>query len=163
MYNTLELKKYTAEDFPLFRELTKDDEIMKYISGKGLTAEQAEKKFASILEINTDPSLGYFKVMDSESQLFLGDCKLVNYKKDPTVFEIGYLLKKEFWRRGLGTKICESLLSTAKSIDANKDVIGIIDPDNTASRQLLTKFGFHSYFVGTEDEIATEKLILKRT
>jgi hypothetical protein len=42
-------------------------------------------------------------------------------------------------------------------------VIGIIDPDNAASRQLLTKFGFQSYFVGIEDEVATEKLILKRT
>lgn len=162
MYNTLELKKYTAEDFALFRELTKDDEIMKYISGKGLTAEQAEKKFASILEINTDPLLGYFMVIDSNSHLVLGDCKLVNYRKDPTVFEIGYLLKKEFWRKGLGTKICESLLAMAKSIDANKDVIGIIDPDNAASRQLLTKFGFQSYFVGIEDGVATEKLILKR-
>lgn len=163
MYNTLTFKKYTPEDFMLFKELVKDDEIMKYISGKGLTAEQAEKKFASILDINTDPLLGYFKVIDPESQLFLGDCKLVNYKKDPTVFEIGYLLQKEFWRKGLGTKICESMLAMANHIDPNKDVVGIIDPDNAASRQLLTKFGFQRFFIGIEDDIATEKLILKRS
>ena len=32
------------EDFTLFKELVKDDVIMKYISGKGLTPEQAKKK-----------------------------------------------------------------------------------------------------------------------
>jgi len=163
MYSTLEFKKYTPEDFTLFKELVKEDEIMKYISGKGLTPKKAEKKFTSILDINTDPLLGYFKVIDSESQLFLGDCKLVNYKKDPTVFEIGYLLQKEFWRKGLGTKICESMLAMAKHIDANKDVVGIIDPNNVASRQLLIKFGFQRYFIGIENDIATEKLILKRS
>ncbi|NPE45619.1 GNAT family N-acetyltransferase [Sphingobacterium prati] len=163
MHNTLEFKKYMPEDFTLFKELVKDDVIMKYISGKGLTPEQAKKKFTSILDINADPLLGYFKVIDSASQLFLGDCKLVNYRKDPTVFEIGYLLKKEFWRKGLGTKICESLLAMAQDIDANKNVVGIIDPANIASKQLLTKFGFQSFFIGVEDDISTEKLILKRT
>lgn len=163
MLDTLSFIKYTPEDFQIYCNLVKDDEQMKYISGQGLTTEQAEKKFTSILQINADdPLLGYFKVMDAERQLFLGDCKLVHYKNDPTVFEIGYLLQKEYWRKGLGTRICTHLLALANNIDAEKHVVGIIDPDNSASRQLLTKFGFESFFIGQEDGLATEKLILKR-
>ena len=55
------------------------------------------------------------------------------------------------------------MLALATTLNPDKDIIGIIDPDNTASRQLLRKFGFESFFVGIEDDIATEKLLLKRT
>lgn len=163
MHNTLRFEKYLLEDFDAFHELVKGDDVMKYITGKGLTEEQARRKFDSILAINQDPDLGYFKVIEADTQRLLGDCKLVNYKKDPTVFEIGYLLRKEHWGKGLGTQICESMLALATTLNPDKDVIGIIDPDNTASRRLLSKFGFKSFFVGIEDDIATEKLLLKRT
>jgi len=163
MYNTLLFKKYLPEDFDAFHDLVKADDVMKYITGKGLSAGQARKKFDSILEINQDPDLGYFKVIEADTLKLLGDCKLVNYKKDPSVFEIGYLLRKEHWGKGLGTQICESMLALATTLNPDKDVIGIIDPDNTASKRLLNKFGFKSFFVGLEDALATEKLILKRT
>ncbi len=61
MYNTLLFKKYLPEDFDAFHDLVKADDVMKYITGKGLSEEQARKKFDSILEINQDPDLGYFK------------------------------------------------------------------------------------------------------
>jgi len=162
MYDQLKFEKYTEEDFPLFKELVKDDEIMKYISGKGLTAEEAQKKFAFILEINKDPQLGYFKIYDTETRAFLGDCKLVEYRKDTSVFEIGYLLRKQFWRKGIGSRICKAMLTFADTLDPGKDVVGIIDPGNDASRRLLMKFGFKSFFVGEEEGIKTEKLVLKR-
>ncbi|WP_218565419.1 GNAT family N-acetyltransferase [Sphingobacterium multivorum] len=73
------------------------------------------------------------------------------------------MLRKEHWGKGLGTQICESMLALATTLNPGKDVIGIIDPDNTASRRLLNKFGFKSFFVGIEDDIATEKLMRKRT
>lgn len=163
MHNTLIFKKYLFEDFDSFYDLVKEDDVMKYITGKGLSDEQAKRKFESILELNQDPDLGYFKVIEADTQKLLGDCKLVNYKKDPTVFEIGYLLRQEHWGKGLGTQICESMLARATALNPAKDVIGIIDPDNTASRRLLSKFGFKRFFVGIEDDMATEKLILKRT
>lgn len=78
------------------------------------------------------------------------------------MLEIGYLLKDAFWRKGFGTKICEKLLERAKEIAPNDNIIGVIDPDNIASRRLLEKFGFKSYFVGEEDGIPTEKLVLRK-
>jgi len=163
MYDGLKFEKYTSEDFLLFKELVKDDELMRYISGKGLTAEEAQKKFDSILEINKEAKLGYFKVYDAETKAFIGDCKLVEYRKDASVFEIGYLIQKQFWQKGIGSRICEAMLKLAHNLDSDKDVVGIIDPENDASRKLLMKFGFKSFFVGIEEGIATEKLILIRT
>ena len=114
------------------------------------------------------PLPAHFKTMDkysyiSNAEVGYLDQLYQNYKKDPSVFEVGYLLRQEHWGKGLGTQICESMLALATALNPNKDVIGIIDPDNTASKRLLSKFGFKSFFVGIEDDIATEKLILKRT
>jgi len=76
--------------------------------------------------------------------------------------EIGYLLKEAFWGKGYGTMVCIKLLSLAEQRWPTEDVIGIIDPENMASKKLLEKFGFKRYFIGVEDDLPTEKLILKR-
>lgn len=163
MITTLSFKKYTSADFLDYHNLVKEDEVMQYITGKGMSEVDAKKRFSFILALgHQNDSIGYFQVLEAANRTILGDCKLVYNKNDSNVFEIGYLLKKEYWKMGLGTKICEYLLCQASIIDQKKDVIGVIDPKNIASRRLLEKFGFKSYFIGQENSCTIEKLILKR-
>lgn len=158
----LQILKYKQEDFDSYYSLVTDDQVMKYITGKGMSEEQALRKFTEILQINKDDDLlGYFKVIDHDTEL-IGDCKLVRYKRDRSVLEIGYLLKRTFWKKGFGTKICQKLLEKAAEIAPNDDIVGVIDPDNIASKRLLEKFGFERYFVGEEDGVPTEKLVLHK-
>lgn|SRR5690554_5280398 len=156
-------RKYVPEDFPTYFALVSQDAPMKYITGRGMRLEEAKAKFQSILEINNcHPRLGYFQVHDVDSQEIIGECKLVTYLNEPSMFEIGYLLKSEYWKQGYGTKICKHLLALAFELDPQKDIVGIIDPENAASKALLEKFGFESYFMGVEDGKATEKFRLRR-
>ena len=160
MKDRIEFAKYRPNDFGTYYNLVKSDDVMRYITGKGLSEAAAKTMFDRFLKINQlNHRLGYFKVIDSEMQVHIGECKLVNYKKDESVFEIGYLLAEPFWNKGYGTLICEAMLTLASAIDPNKHVVGIIDPANTASRRLLEKFGFISFFMGDEDGLPTEKLI----
>lgn len=157
----LQLLKYKWDDFHDYCSLVADDHVMKYITGKAMSEEQAREKFTSIMEINEESDLlGYFKVITDHTGL-IGECKLVRYKYDPFLLEIGYLLKQTFWKQGFGTKICEQLLDRAAVVAPDTDIIGVIDPDNVASKRLLEKFGFESYFVGIEDNLPTAKLILR--
>ncbi len=135
---------------------------MRYITGKGLSEAAARNTFERFLKTNQpDPQLGYFKVIDSETGAHIGECKLIHYEKDDSVFEIGYLVKEQLWGKGYGTLICERMLALASSINPSKHIVGIIDPANAASRRLLEKFGFVSFFAGVEDDLPTEKLILR--
>lgn len=155
---TTRLTKYNENDFDLYFSLVKSDEVMRYISGAGLTKEQARMKFDSIIKVNDKHrELGYFKVYNVDD-LFIGDAKLESYVQDPNLLEIGYILKKEYWGKGYGTMICKALLNLANEIFPEREVIGIIDPDNEVSKKLLEKFGFKSYYIGTEDGLPTEKL-----
>lgn len=157
----LQLIRYTAADFAIFYSLVQDDNVMRYVAGQGLTEEQARKKFNSILEVNAiDPALGYFKIYDQGT--YLGDGKMEWNKRDNTQLEIGYILQEKYWGKGYGTKICKALLALAERTHPSTSIIGLIDPANLASKRLLEKFGFKSYFVGEEDGLPTEKLILEK-
>lgn len=159
----LSFAKYREEDYDDFYSIVQEDDVMKYITGKGLSREQARNKFNAILQLNAaDELLGYFKVFIAGNVL-IGDCKLVPYKHDPALLEIGYLLKSEYWGKGYGTRICQQMLSLADESFPANDVIGLIDPENTASKRLLEKFGFNTCFTGIEDELPTEKLMLKKS
>jgi ribosomal-protein-alanine N-acetyltransferase len=161
--NTLRFKKYLPTDFNEYFKLVKDDEVMKYITGIGMTEEQANHKFTSILDKSSiDEQLGYFKIYD-ENDAILGECKIVYNSHLENSLEIGYMLKKEFWKKGIGTKICEHLISNAKENFSTLDIIAVIDPENIASRKLLEKFNFESYWKGIENDVPTEKLILNKT
>lgn len=163
MEDRIAFRKYRPDDFEAYYSLVKSDQVMRYITGKGLSRTTAGITFDRFLETNRlDCRLGHFKVVDLEAGVPIGECKLVRYKKDESVFEIGYLLAEPFWKQGYGTLICEWLLALASATAPDKDVVGIIDPENTPSRRLLEKFGFVSFFTGVEDDLPTEKLILKR-
>ncbi|SJN41828.1 hypothetical protein FM120_13345 [Sphingobacterium faecium PCAi_F2.5] len=104
--------------------------------------------------------LGFFKVVNQKNE-FIGNCSLESYKYDAAILEIGYVLKREFWRMGYGTAILQQLVYKANNSYPNMDMIAIIDSENEASRKLLCKNGFESYFRGMEDGKFSEKLILK--
>ncbi len=158
----LQLIPYTPNDFAIFHSLVKEDAVMRYVSGQGLTEEQAQEKFASILEVNAqDPMLGYFKIYNATGA-YLGDGKMEWNKRDRTQLEIGYILKESYWGKGYGTQICSELLALAARTYPTTSIIGIIDPANIASKKLLEKFGFKSYFIGIEDGLPTEKLMLEK-
>jgi [ribosomal protein S5]-alanine N-acetyltransferase len=158
----LRFEKYKPTDFNDYFKHVQDDEVMKYISGKGLNEEQANHKFTSILKLGElDDNLGFFKVYDEYDEM-IGDCKLVYNKHLENSLEIGYILRKKHWRKGFGSMICEHLLSEANNKFPDLEVMAVIDPDNVASKKLLEKFNFESYWKGIENDKPTEKLILKR-
>ena len=157
------IRKYEVEDFETYYSLVSEDHVMKYITGKGLTKPEAQKKFAEIIEINKEEEeLGYFKVY-TEKDVHIGDCKLERYERDKNWLEIGYILKESYWGQGYGSLICERMLLLADWVAPDADVIGIIDPQNEASKRLLEKFNFRSFFIGVEDDLPTEKLRLYRS
>src|SRR5690606_10739283 len=76
---SLTFSKYVDRDFDDYYAMVKNDAVMRYITGKGLSEQQARGKFNAIIEINNrEREIGYFKVYAGEQ--FIGDCKLVRYK-----------------------------------------------------------------------------------
>lgn len=55
--------------------------------------------------------------------------------------EIGYILKPSAWGNGYATKAAERLLKFAFEDTPLTEIVGVIDPENEASRRVLMKLG----------------------
>lgn len=152
--------KFEEVDFDLYHRIVHSDAVMKYVTGEASSLERSKHRFQEILSVNELHNLGgFFKVYDRNQLIGLG--KLENYTKEVDTVEVGYLLMEEFWGIGYGSQICEDLVQFARHHNLAKFVIGIIDPDNLASKKILMKRGLETYFIGTENNVPTEKLRLK--
>jgi ribosomal-protein-alanine N-acetyltransferase len=65
----------------------------------------------------------------------------LQYLPDTDEIEIGYLLGKPYWGRGLATESALAGLEFGFGSLALPEVVGIVHPDNLASQRVLEKIG----------------------
>ncbi|MGR3979156.1 GNAT family N-acetyltransferase [Acinetobacter sp. 1207_04] len=137
-------EKFTANDFNLYFKLVSNYEVMKMITEKGLTQEEALKDFNKIIEANSlHPILGTYKVFNLAND-FVGLAKLEIKDIKDTEAELGYMLLPNYWGMGLGSIIAEDLVELAKKQKKLIKLTAIIDPINIPSRKILIKNNFNS-------------------
>ena len=135
-------KKFKKEDFPLYFQLTGNEQVMKMISGKALSKEEALQRFENILILNKKvKELGYFIVKSIHDGSFIGLAKIVLHENKEA--EIGYSLLPENWGKGYGSEISRALVKEAKHFDFIESLVAIIDPENIASKKILEKSHFN--------------------
>lgn len=137
-------EKFTTDDFNSYFKLVSNYEVMKMITEKGLTYEEALKDFSKIIETNSiHPILGTYKVFNLAND-FIGLAKLEIREIKDTEAELGYMLLPNYWGMGVGSSIAEELIKLAKEQKKLKKLTAIIDPINMASRKILIKNNFIS-------------------
>lgn len=57
-------------------------------------------------------------------------------------WEVWLLLRSKFWRKSIGAEVTSALVDVAFTTFAAKRVIGIVDPANCASLNMIQKLGF---------------------
>jgi len=153
------LEKMLPQDFEAFYALAGNEQVMELITGRALTKEEALVKFSSLLKNNKlHESLGSFMVLDMTESKLLGFAKLEITEENPEDAELGFMLLPEFWGKGYGREIAEQLMGVAELHPNLSRVYANIDPDNTASRKILLRFGFVSEMIGEIDGLPSEIL-----
>ena len=151
------MEKLMPRDFESFYALTGNEKVMAMITERPLSEEEALKKFNYFLENNElHKSFGSFKVLESGSSKLLGFAKLEIKKEKPEEAEIGYMLLPEYWGRGFGNEIAETLMKIAISDPNLTRVYANTDPNNVASRKILINNGFTSEEINELDGLPNE-------
>lgn len=162
--HNLIFSRLSTDDFRLYSRLVINGEVMKYITGKALTTDEAENRFQKALQsAEGNPLAGFHIVKSKLNNEFIGVAKLVLIDEDQ--FEIGYMLLPEHWGKGFASEIVKSLVDFARYKQVAREIIGIVDPDNPASIKVLTKFGFRLFKTGQIEglDAAYYKLILNES
>ncbi|MBP6563257.1 MAG: GNAT family N-acetyltransferase [Neisseriaceae bacterium] len=153
---------YQPHQFEDYLALVSDERVMAMITERGLARAEAQVDFAQLLQENArHPHLGNFRVEDAATGAYLGFAKLVIAHADAVEAELGYMLLPQYWGQGWGTQLAEALLARARDVPQLQQLVAIIDPQNVASRHILTRLGFVTTEVGTWEGLPAETLRLR--
>lgn len=140
----LSYTKFTPEDFPEYKALVAQDDVMRHITGSGISGEEARQRFQVALDADMKAeNLGFLAVRQIVTGQFIGLAKIVPFENG--MIEIGYALHPAFWGKGYASEITARLILYARELGFVQTLIGLVSPDNQASVNVLTKQNFSFY------------------
>jgi len=158
----IKLEKFTQADFPYYFQLVSNIRVMAMITERALGLEEAKSKYEKLLENNElEPEFGSFKVLQYDTDEFLGFAKLEVKAKNPEEAELGYMLLPEYWGQGIASTIAKKLIDISDRHSSLMRITAVIDPNNIPSRRILTKNGFETKGYRDFDGLHGEILELK--
>jgi ribosomal-protein-alanine N-acetyltransferase len=137
----LALRAFTTEDIERLHWILSNPEILRYMPRRDpWSMEKVEKWVEWGLTQWNEKGYGWWAVEVIEGEVLIGWCGL-NYVKDIDEIEVLYLIDEEYWGKGLATEAAHASVQYAFEVVEIDRLIGIVHPDNIASRRVLEKIG----------------------
>jgi RimJ/RimL family protein N-acetyltransferase len=135
------LRGFTPDDFEPFAAIVSDPEVVRFLDdGAPISREECWRGIAVFLGHWHLRGYGWWAVEERDTGRFLGRIGLYNPEGWPGI-EVGWLLGREVWGRGLATEGAKAALAFAFDVVGADHVISLIDPRNTRSIRVAEKIG----------------------
>jgi len=145
---SLRLDPLARADFPWLFALYADAEVMRYIGTGVRTEEQSGKNLEGLLEQGRQRGFGYWVLRDLRSNQPLGGALLM-VRKPGAPMELGFLLARSAWGRGIATEAARALVDHTFGDLEVPLLQAFTDPANAASMAVLRKAGLRDTGVST--------------
>src|SRR5690554_2171777 len=135
---------------------------MEMITERTIEKDEAQTDFSKLIQNNKlKENFGNFKIIDNETNEFIGLAKLeITTEKDEEA-ELGYMILPKHWGKGIAGKVGKQLIESVKEQKQIERLFAIIDPKNIPSRKILINNGFESKEFKDFDGLPGEILELK--
>lgn len=144
----LGLRHFQKSDIDHFVELGGDPDVMQFFPGGFQSREQVEVRVNDFISYYEERGLPCFVMFDLETEEFVGRCGFGLI--DTGEIEVGYLLHKKFWGKGLASEALTVLLEWAKQNINSDYIIAYAPVEHIASQRVMQKCGMQHY----KDDIA---------
>lgn len=135
------LEKITQNDFEELKQILQDLEVM-YAWEYSFSDEEVQSWIDKFLDSYKKYQLGYFLVRTKDNKKVIGQVGLMPTELNNNIeYEIGYILKKEFWHKGYARECVSALLDYAFNNLKLEKVIFEIRPNNLPSIRVAEYFG----------------------
>ena len=134
------LDPLARNDFPWLFALYADREVMRYIGYGARTEEESRRNLEWLLAHGQRLPFGYWVLRDRASGERLGGAVLM-IRREGSPVELGFMLARPAWGRGLATQVARALVAHALSDLALPELQAFTDVDNAASAAVLRKAG----------------------
>lgn len=145
------IRNFTSEDFVDLYEVLSDKTVMEFIEPP--FSLEDTKNFIAEAGLCEEPLV--YALIWKETDRVIGHVIFHPYDEDS--HEIGWIINRLYWNRGIASEVTASLLDHAKKISIPSCVIEC-DPRQVASVRIAQKFGF--FYEGEEDGCSVYRLTL---
>ena len=130
-------------DTPALFTIYKDPESMRYWSHPAMTdIAEAEALLKDIASPAGPQTLFEWGIARREDDLVIGTCTLHRIDRQHRRAELGYILRRDLWGRGLASEALTALLNHAFGALGLHRLEADIDPRNAASIRSVERLGF---------------------
>lgn len=141
--NRIGFSTWAHEDIELAAELWGEPEVTHFICANGIfTPQDIRNRLNLEIENYEKYNVQYFPIFELESAELIGCCGLRLYKNEKDIYEIGFHLRKKYWRQGFGYEAASAMIQYGFSALHAKELKAGHHPMNAASKRLLEKLGF---------------------
>ena len=135
------LRMLRESDFDAYAEMCDDPKFMRYLGdGHPLPRPMAWRNLAMMVGHWSLRGYGFWAVEERSSGVFVGRIGFWNPEGWPG-FELGWVLRRSFWRRGYATEGARTALRFAFTQMNQAHVISLIRPENSVSIRVAEKLG----------------------
>lgn len=140
----LMLRATTDDDIPLLQErIFRDSHVMRYAFAGVPMADNSSEAFVRRFFAFGDRVTGMAPLIEIASGEIIGfaglaPCDSLGAEDD---FEIGFVLARQAWGRGIATEIGQAQLAFGFQRLGCRRLLGLVHPQNTPSIHALTKLG----------------------
>jgi [ribosomal protein S5]-alanine N-acetyltransferase len=132
-------RRFELDDLEDFHEMQSNNNVMKYIIGRGKTKTENSNELLKIInsynENNTDRFIMAISEINDEICTLIGACAVA--KSENEEFEVGYRFSEGYWGKGYGSEILKGLLKFCLNDLAINKVISIVEKENIYSVRIL--------------------------
>lgn len=137
----LVLRPFNMGDAPILFKIVQEPDIFRYFPTKTpWEMEKVERNIKYQIDQWQTHGYGQMAVTLAITGQLMGWCGL-EFISDTGETEVGYLLSKAFWSKGYATEAARESVKFGIEIAGLKEIIGLTDPENTASQNVLKKCG----------------------
>lgn len=133
-------------DITYLEALENDPEVKKYFPDGPRDRCKTEDMINRFILNHESKGLPNFMIFDLESGEFIGRVGF-GLTEDNEV-EVGYVLHKKFWGRGIASEAVSAMLTYAKTHIQSEYIIAYADVDNIGSTRVMEKCGMKYYKTG---------------
>jgi len=137
----LYLRHFTPDDIEPLCQIRSDPDVMRYMrDGKPLSREQVQANLNDIIQHYREHRFGFWAIIYKEQSQLIGCCGLRFLENTPEI-ELGYMLAKPYWGRGLATEGAKASLKYGFEELKLERIVALAYPQNIASRRVMEKLG----------------------
>lgn len=138
----LSIRLYREDEKHYVIDLFTDTEVMRHVDDGMMTKEVAESLWKKLIEdFYPNGKTTIFGVFAKSDENYIGHCSIRPRPAKTDDWEIGYILKKDFWGKGFATEIASRLIEFGFKELKLPEIFATIDEDNLNSVKVAEKCG----------------------